>query len=223
MSISFLLRYTVIFYIGILMYKLTLSISYQKLLWFSHSVMWLFATTWNAAHHASLSFTNSRSLLRLVYESVMPSNHLALCRPLLLLPSSFPIIRVCSNELALGIMWPKYWSFNFSISPANEYSGMISFRIDWFDLPAIQGTLKNLLQHHSLKASILWLSPFFMVQLLHPCMTDKPWLWGICWQSLALACSSVSRIIASITMWPYSCVPLCVFTWSSSKGPRPLI
>ena len=173
MSISFLLRNTVIFYIGILMYKITLSISYQILLWFSHSVMWLFATTWNAALQASLSFTNSWSFLRLVYESVTPSNHLTLCCPILLLPSSFPIIRVCSNELALGIMWPKYWSFNFSISPSNEYSGMISFRIDWFDLPAIQGTLKSLLQHHYSKASVLQCSSFFIVQLSHPPMTTR--------------------------------------------------
>ena len=112
-------------------------------------------------------------------ESVMPSNHLILCRPLLLLPSSFPIIRVCSNELALGIMWPKYWSFNFSISPANEYSGMISFRIDWFDLPVVQGTLKNLLQHHNSKSSILWCSAFFMLLLLsrvsHVWLFTTPW------------------------------------------------
>ena len=103
-------------------------------------------------------------------ELVMPSNHLILFHPLLLLPSIFPSIRVYSNESALRIRWPKYWSFSFSISPSNEYSGLMSFRIDWFDL-AVQGTLKSLLQHHSLKASILWCSPFFIVQLLHPCMT----------------------------------------------------
>ena len=104
-------------------------------------------------------------------ESVMPSNHLILCRPLLLLPSFFPRIRVFSNESVLCIRWPKYWSFSFSISPSNEYSGLISFRIDWCDLLAVQDTLKSLLQHHSLKASILWHSAFFMVQLSHPCMT----------------------------------------------------
>ena len=104
-------------------------------------------------------------------ESVMPSNHLILCRPLLLLPSIIPSIRVFSNELALHIRWPKYWSFSFSISLSNEYSWLISFRIDWFDLLAVQGTLKSLLQHHSLKSSILWCSPFFMVQLLHLYMT----------------------------------------------------
>ena len=103
-------------------------------------------------------------------ESVMPSNHLILCCPLLLLPSVFPSIRVFSNESDLLIRWPKYWSFSFNISPSNEYSGLISFRMDWFDLLAVQGTLKSLLQHHSLRASILWCSPFFMVQLSHPYM-----------------------------------------------------
>ena len=132
----------------------------------------LFVTPRTAAHQASLSITNSRSLLKLMcIEAVMPSNHLILCRPLLLLPSIFPSIRVFSNELALRIRWPKYWSFNFSISPSNEYSGLISFRIDWFDLLAAQGTLRSLFQHHSSKASILWLSAFFIVQLSHPYMT----------------------------------------------------
>ena len=110
----------------------------------------LFVTPWTAARQASLSITNSRILLKLMsIESVMPSNHLILCHPLLLLPSTFPSVRVISNELVLCIRWPKYWSFNFSISPSNEYSGLISFRIDWLDLLAVQGTLKSLLQHHS--------------------------------------------------------------------------
>ena len=104
-------------------------------------------------------------------ESVMPSNHLILCRPLLLLPSIFPSIRVFSNELVLHIRWPKYWSFSFSISPSNKYSGLISFRMDWLDPLAVQGTCKSLLQHHSSKASILWHSAFFIVQLSHPFMT----------------------------------------------------
>ena len=131
----------------------------------------LFATPWTAACQASLSITNSRSLLKLMFiESVMPSNHLILCR-LLLLPSIFPIIRVFSNELAFHIRWPKYWSFSFSISPSSEYVGLISFWMDWLDLLAVQGTLKSLLQHHSSKASILWSSAFFMVQLSHPYMT----------------------------------------------------
>ena len=116
----------------------------------------LFVTPWTVAHQVFLSITNSRSLLKLMsIKSVMPSNHLILCHPLLLLPSIFPNMRVFSNESALHIRWAKHWSFNFSISPSNEYSGLISFRMDWLDLLAVQGTLKNLLQHHSSKASIL--------------------------------------------------------------------
>ena len=126
----------------------------------------LFVTPWTAAHQASLSFTISWSLLKLMsIESVMPSNHLILCCALLLLPSIFPSIRVFSNESALHIRWPKYWSISFSISPSDEYSRLLSFRIDWFDLLAVQETLKNLLQHQNLKALILWCSAFFMVQL----------------------------------------------------------
>ena len=133
---------------------------------------WLFVTQCTAAHQASLSFTVSWSLLKLMsIESVMPFNHLILCCPLLLLPSIFPNIRVFSNELALLIRCPEYWSFSFSISSSNEYSGFISFRIDWFDLFSVQGTLKSLLQHHSSKASILQHSAFFIVQLSHPYMT----------------------------------------------------
>ena len=132
----------------------------------------LFATPWTAAHQASLSITTSRNLLKLVsIESVIPSNHLILCRPLLLQPSIFPSIRIFSNESILHIRWPKYWSFNFSISPSNEYSGMISFRIDWLDLLEVQGALKSLFQHHSSKASILQHSAFFIVHLAHPYMT----------------------------------------------------
>ena len=120
----------------------------------------------------SLSFTNSWNLLKFVsINFVIPSNHLILCHPLLLLPSIFPSIKVFSNESALRISWPKYWSFSFNISPSNEHLGLISFRMDWFDLLAVQGTLKNLLQHHSLKASDLQCSAFFMVQLSHPYMT----------------------------------------------------
>ena len=132
----------------------------------------LFATPQMAAHQASLSITNSWSLLKLMsIASVIPSNHLILCHPLLLPPSIFPSIRVFSNESALRIRWPKYWSFSFSISSSNEYSGLISFRIDWFDLLAVQGTLKSRLQHHSSKASIFQCSAFFIVQLSHPYMT----------------------------------------------------
>ena len=134
-----------------------------------------FATPWTASGQASLSITNSGSLLKFIsIESVMPSNHLILHHPLLL-PSILPSIRVFSNESVLHIRWPKYWSFSFSISPSNEYSGLISFRIDWLDLLAVQGTLKSLLQHHSSKASILWRSAFFIVQFSHPYMTmEKP-------------------------------------------------
>ena len=136
------------------------------------SCVQLYATPWTTARQASLSITNSQSLPRLMsIESVMPSNHLILCHPLLLPPSVFPSIRVFSNESALRIRWPKYWSFSFNISPSNEYSGLISFRIDWLDLLAVQGTLKSLLQHYSSKASILRCSAFFMVQLSHPYMT----------------------------------------------------
>ena len=129
-------------------------------------------TLWSAARQAFLSFTISWSLFKLISaESVMLYNHLTLCCSLLLLPSIFPSIRVFSNESALRISWPKYWSFSFSNRPSNEYSGLISFRMDWFDLLAVQGTLKSLLQHHSSKASILWHSAFFIVQLSHPYMT----------------------------------------------------
>ena len=130
------------------------------------SCVHLFVIPWTAAHQGSWSFTISRSLLKLTsIESVMPASHLILCRPLLLLPSIFPSIRVFSNESALLKIWPKYWSFSFSISPTNEHPGLISFRMDWLDLLAVQGTLKSLLQHHSSKASILRCSAFFIVQL----------------------------------------------------------
>ena len=140
----------------------------------SLSRVWLFATPWTSAHQASLSITNSQSLLKLMsIKSVTPSNHPILCYPLLLLPSIFPSIRVFSSESVLCIWWPKYWSFSFSISPSNEYSGLISFRIDWLDLRTVQGTLKSLLQHNS-KESILWWSAFFMVSHIH--------IWRRQWQ-----------------------------------------
>ena len=142
----------------------------------SLSCVWLFATHWTVAHQASLSITNSRSLLKhMSIESVMPSNHLILCHPLLLLPSILPSTRVFSKESALRIMWPKYWRFNFNISPSNAYSGLISLRIDWLDLLAVQGTLKSLLQHRSSKASILQCSAIFIAQLSHPHMTTGKW------------------------------------------------
>ena len=145
----------------------------------SLSPVWLFATPWTAAPQAYLSITNFWSLLKLMsVESVMPSNHLILCFPLLLPPSTFPSIKVFSNESVLHVRWPKDWSFSFSISPSNEYSGLIPFRMDWLDLLAVQGTLKSLLQYHSSKASILWFSAFFIVQLSHPYMTT--------WKTIAL-------------------------------------
>ena len=129
-------------------------------------------TLWTAARQSSLSITNSQSLLKLMSIAlVMPSNYLILCHPLLLPPSIFPSIRVFSNESILHTRWPKYWSFSFDISPSNEYSGLIFFRMDWLDLIAVEGTLKSLLQHHSSKASILQHSGFFIVQLSHPYMT----------------------------------------------------
>ena len=134
----------------------------------------LFATPWTAACQALLSITNSRSLPKLVFiESVMPSNHLILCRPLLLLPPIPPSIRVFSNESNLRVRWSKYWSFSFSVIPSKEIPGLISFRMDWLDLLAVQGTVKSLLQHHSSKASILRCSAFFIVQFSHPYMTTR--------------------------------------------------
>ena len=135
----------------------------------SLSHVWLFVTPWTAAHQASLSNTNSQSLPKLMsIELMIPSNHLILCRPLLLLPSIFPSIRVFWNESALRTRWPKYWSFSFNIRPSNEHPGLISFRMDWLDFLAVQGTLKSLLQHLSSKASLLLHSAFFIVQLSHP-------------------------------------------------------
>ena len=154
----------------------------------SLSCVWLFATPQTAARQASLPITNSWSLPKLMYiESVMPSNYLILCHPLLLLHSIFPSIRVFSNESALCIRWPKYWSFSFNISPTIEHPGLISFRMDWLDFLAVQGTLKSLLQHHSWKASILRCSVFFIVQLSHPYMTTGKTIalitTDLCWQS----------------------------------------
>jgi len=157
------------------------------------------ATPWTAACQASLSITNSWGLLKLMsMESVIPSNHLILCHPLLLLPSTLPI-RVFSNESVFCIRWPKYWSLSFSISPSSDYSGLISFRIDWFDLLTIQGTLNSLLQHHSSKASILWHSAFFMVQLSHPYMTTGNTIaltrWTFVGKVMSLPFNMLSRFV----------------------------
>ena len=151
----------------------------------------------DAACQASLSLTISRSLLKVMsIESVMPSNHLVIFHPLLLMPSIFPSIRAFSNELALCIRWPKYWSFSCSISPSNEYSGLISFRIDWFDLLAIQGTLKSLLQHHNLKAPILQCSAFFMVQLSHRHMTTGKTIALTTWTFVGKVMSVLCNMLA---------------------------
>ena len=149
---------------------------FQSLVQFSHSVMSDSATPWTTAQQASLSITNSQSSLKLTFiESVMPSSHLILCHPLLLLPPIPPSIRVFSNESTLYMRWPKYWSFSFSIIPSKEIPGPISFRMDWLDLLAVQGILKSLLQHHSSKVSILQRSAFFTVQLSHPYMIKPPY------------------------------------------------
>ena len=167
----------------------------------------LFATPWTAAHQAFLSITNSQSLLKFMsIELVMPSNHLILCRPLLLLPSIFPSIRVFSNEPALRIRWPKYWSFSFNISPSNEHPGLISFRMDWLDILAVKGTLKSLLHHHSSKASILWHSAFFLVKLSHPYMTTGKTIaltrWTFVGKVMSLLFNMLSRLV--ITFLPRS-------------------
>ena len=173
----------------------------------SLSCVWLFATPWIAACQASLSITNSQSLQNLMsIESVMPSSHLILCHPLLLLPSIFPSIRVFSNESALRIRWPKHWSFSFSIIPSNEHPGLISFGMDWLDLLAVQGTLKSLLQHHSSKASILWRSAFFIVQLSYPYMTTGKTIaltrWTFVGKVMSLLLNMLSRLV--ITFLPRS-------------------
>ena len=167
---------------------------------FSCSIVSDFATPWTAARQASLAITNSRSSLKLMsIESVMPSSHLILCRPLLLPPSIFPSIRAFSNESVLLIRWPKFWSFSFSISPSNEYSGLISFRMDWLDLLAVQETLKSLLQHHSSKAPILQHSALFMVQLSHPYIITRKTIalarWTFVGKVMSLLFNMLSRLM----------------------------
>ena len=167
---------------------------------FSCSVVSDSATIWTAACQASLPVINSQSLLKFMsIKLVMPSNHLILCHPLLLPPSIFLSIRIFSTESVLLIRWPKYWSFSFSISPSNEYSGLISFRMDWLDLLAVQGTLKSLLQHHSSKASILQCSAFFIVQLSHPYMTTGKTIaltrWTFVGKVISLLLNMMSRFV----------------------------
>ena len=171
------------------------------------SCVLLLATPWTTACQASLSITNSQSFLKLMsIELVMPSNHLILCHPFLLLPSIFPRIRVFSNESALRIRWPKYWSFSFSISHANEHLGLIYFRMDWLDLLEVQGTLRSLLQHHSSKASIFQCSAFFIVQLSHSYMATGKTIaltrWIFVGKVISLLFNMLSRLI--ITFLPRS-------------------
>ena len=181
------------------------SVQFSSVHWLSR--VWLFATPWTAACQASLSITNSQSLPKLTsIESVMPSNQLILCCPLLFLPLIFPSIRVFSNESALHIRWPKFWSFSFSISPSSEHPELISFRMDWLDLLAVQGTLKSLLQHHTSKASILRRSAFFTVQLSHPYLTTGKTIaltrWTFVGKVRSLLLSMLSRLV--ITFLPRS-------------------
>ena len=164
-----------------------------------------FATPWTAARQASLSVTNSRSSPKLMsIELVMPSNHLILCRPLLLLPSIFPSTRVFSNESALRIRWPKYWSFSFCSSPSNEHQGLISFRMNWLNVFAVQGTLKSLLQHHSSKASIIQHPAFFMIQLSHPYMTTGKTIaltrWTFVGKVMSLLFNMLSRLVITFLL-----------------------
>ena len=185
----------------------------------SLSCVWLFVTLWFTACQASLSITNSWSLLKLMsIELVMPSSHLILCHPLLLLPPILPSIRVLSNESTLCMRWPKYWSFSFNISPSNEHPGLISFRTDWLDLLAVQGTLKSLLQHHSSKASIFWPSAFFTVQLLRPYLTTGKTIaltrWTFVGKVMSLLLNMLSRLV--ITFLPRSKCLLVLWLQSSS-------
>ena len=179
----------------------------------------LSATPWTAARQASLSITNSRGLLKLMFiESVMPSNLLILCRPLLFLPSIFPSIRVFSNESVLRIKWPKYWGFSFNISPSNEYSGLIPFRMDQLDLLAVEEMLKSLLQHHSSKASVLQHSAFFIVQLPHPYMTTGKTIaltrWIFVGKVMSLLFNMPSRLV--ITFLPR--IKCLLISWLQSQA-----
>ena len=189
---------------------LELQLQHQSFQWIisvqSFSRARLFAIPWTAARQASLCITNSWSLLKLMsIESVMPSNHIILCCPLLLLPSIFPQIRVFSNESVLRIRWPKFWSFSFSTCLSNEFSGLISFRIGWFDLLSVQGTLKSLLQHHCSKASILQRLVFFIVQLSHPYMTTGEIIaltrWTFVSKVISLLFNMLSRFVIAFYLW----------------------
>ena len=182
--------------------------------------VWLFVTPWTSARQAPLSITNSWSSPKPMFiEPVMPSSHLILWRPLLLLPSIFPSIRVFSNESVLHMRWPKYWSFSFNISPSNEHPGLIPFRMDWLDFFAVQGTLKSLLQHHSSKASILWCSAFFIVQLSHPYVTTGKTIaltrWTFDDKVMSLLFNMLSKLV--ITFLPRS--KRLLISWLQSLSP----
>ena len=182
--------------------------------------VWLFVTPWTSARQAPLSITNSWSSPKPMFnESVMPSSHLILCRPLLLLPSIFPSIRVFSNESVLRMRWPKYWSFSFNISLSNEHPGLIPFRMDWLDFFAVQGTLKSLLQHHRSKVSILWCSAFFIVQLSHPYVTTGKTIaltrWTFDDKVMSLLFNMLSKLV--ITFLPRS--KRLLIPWLQSLSP----
>ena len=192
----------------------------------SLSCVRLFVNTWTAAHQASLSITSSWSPPKPIsIESVMPSNHLIFCHPLLLLPSIFPSIRVFSNESALCIRWPKYWSFSFNIRPSNEHPGLISFRMDWLDVLAVQGTLKSLIQHHSSKASILWHSAFFIVQLSHPYMTTGKTTALTRWTFVGKVMSLILifYLLLLILLSRFSRVRLCATPWTAAYQASPSV
>ena len=184
------------------------------------SCVQLFATPWTAAQQASLSISNPWNLPKLMsIESVMPSNHLIICYPLLLLPSIFPNIRVFSNESALRMRWPKYWSFSFNNSPSSERSGRITFRMDWLDLLSVQGTLKSPLQHHSSKTSVLWCSAFFTVQLSHPYMTTGETIaltrWTFVDKVISLLFNTLSRLVITF-LQRNKCL---LISWLQSPSP----
>ena len=189
----------------------------------SHNCVRLFVNPWTAARQASLSITNSGSLLTLIsIELVMPFNHHILCCPLLLLPSIFPSITGFSNESTLLIRWPKFWSFSFNISPSNEHPGVISFRMDWLDLLTVQGTLESLLQHHSSKASILWHSPFFTIQLSHLYMTYGKTIaltrWTFVGLVMSLLFNMLSRLVTEKAMASHSNTLDWKITWMEEPG-----
>ena len=180
----------------------------------------IFATPWTVAHQASLSFTNSQSLLKLMsISSLIPCNHLILCRPLLFPPSIFPSIRFFFNETALRIRWPKYWSFSFSISASDEYSGLISFRMDWLDILSVQRTLKSLLQHHSSRVTVFWHSTFFIVQLSHPYMTTGKTIAVTRWTFVGKVMSQLFNMLSRSVITFLPRIKCLLISWLQSPSP----